>query len=88
MVGGKRAKGVKTMKEEKAKRHLKPKLISPFSGKQLTFSIGRYKDLLKMKDKEDLIEVDKIFLDKETGRLYFIMKDNAYPDKIKFIDIS
>lgn len=76
------------MKEEKAKRHLKPKLISPFSGKQLTFSIGRYKDLLKMKDKEDLIEVDKIFLDEETGRLYFIMKDNAYPDKIKFIDIS
>ena len=41
-----------------------------------------------MKNKEDLIEVDKIFLDEETGRLYFIMKDNAYPDKIKFIDIS
>lgn len=66
---------------------IKVKTRTPFYGKSLTFSVGKEKQFNKI-NKEDLVEIKGLYMDKSTGRLYFILDDEAYVEDIVFVEVK
>jgi hypothetical protein len=66
---------------------IKVKTRTPFYGKALTFSIGKEKRFNEI-NKEDLVEVKGIYLDKNTGRLCLMVDDEAYVEDIVFVEVK
>ena len=63
------------------------KTRTPFYGKAPSFSIGKEKQFNNI-NKEDLVEVKGLYLDKSTGRLYFMVDDEAYVEDIVFVEMK
>ena len=59
------------------------KTRTPFYGKAPSFSIGKEKQII---NKEDLVEVKGLYVDKNTGRIFFIVDNEAYIEDIVFIE--
>lgn len=66
---------------------LKVKTHTPFHGKAPSFSIGKEKQFNEI-NKKDLVEVKGIYLDKSTGRLCFMVDDEAYVEDIVFVEVK
>jgi hypothetical protein len=63
------------------------KTRTPFHGKAPSFTIGKEKQFNNI-NKEDLVEVKGLYLDKNTGRLYFMVDDEAYVEDIVFVEVK
>lgn len=66
---------------------LKVKTRTPFYGKAPSFTIGKEKQFNEI-NKKDLVEVKGIYLDKNTGRLCFMVDDEAYVENIVFVEMK
>lgn len=66
---------------------LKVKTRTPFYSKVPSFTIGKEKQINKI-NKEDLVEVKGLYVDKNTGRLYFMVDDEAYVEDIVFVEVK
>jgi hypothetical protein len=66
---------------------IKVKTRTPFHGKAPSFSIGKEKQFNNI-NKKDLVEVKGLYLDKNTGRLYFMVDDEAYVEDIVFVEVK
>lgn len=64
---------------------IEAKAHTPFYCKQLSFSVGKEKYFNKV-NKEDIVEVKGLYMDKSTGRIYFVLDDDAYMEVISFIE--
>ena len=58
---------------------------SPFYCKPLSFSVGKEKDFKKI-DEDNILEIKGLYMDKNTGRIYFVLDDDAYIEVISFIE--
>lgn len=64
---------------------IKAETRTPFYGKRLSFSVGKEKNFNKI-NKEDLVEVKGLYMDKNTGRIYFVLDDEAYVEDIVLVE--
>jgi len=63
---------------------IEAKAHSPFYCKPLSFSVGKEK-YFKNIDKDNILEVKGLYLDKNAGKVYFVL-DDAYVEIISFYD--